>query len=667
MSLSILFVPSISKGNGSGHLMRCLSLARELGRRAAVFIPEAKSETAWSAAELSLSYSRELVGVNLVTSLRDPARYGGGSGPWDLVVLDRRSTPLEELAFWERIAPVLAIDEGGEARSSAHYLVDILPRLSSPRELGANKASLGFLNLPLNRRSPPAEFRRVLVSFGGEDPAGLSLLLARRLLTERIFEPENLTIVTGALRRGGPPAGLDGVTVLGPVQDLKEHLARYDLVFTQFGLTAFEAAHAGCAVVLLNPSSYHRALSRAAGFPEIGVGMPDMAALRMMLRSPGALAARGSGLLTAETLALPDFLASLKPGGARNCPVCGSADRFALFRDERKSYFRCLDCGTLYLSRFSPGREHPYTKAYFFEEYRAQYGKTYLEDWPNLTRLASSRLAIIEDLADLSLGKRRGLSVLDIGCAYGPFLAAARERGQEPCGLDAAEDAAAFVRRELGIPAAAGDFLDPAAAAALGGPFDVLSLWYVLEHFGDVDKALSTAAGLLKIGGILAFSTPSGEGASARFDRSGFFRRSPDDHFTIWEPSRTKGILKAFGFRVERIRVTGHHPERIPLLRWLRRGGSFAPDGLGMALSRLLGLGDTFEVYAVRERAQTPSTSPSYASTSSSRHEGPAAPRPEGIATTGIAGGASNGGAAAPGPSKGSDEKGSKGRDRGEK
>ena len=157
MSLSILFVPSVSKGNGSGHLMRCLSLARSLGRRAAVFVPEAKSETSWSAAELSLSYSRELVGVNLVTSLRDPARYGGGSGPWDLVVLDRRVTPLEELAFWERIAPVLAMDEGGEARASAHYLVDILPRLHSSRALEANKTSLGFLNLPLNRRSPPAE------------------------------------------------------------------------------------------------------------------------------------------------------------------------------------------------------------------------------------------------------------------------------------------------------------------------------------------------------------------------------------------------------------------------------------------------------------------------------------------------------------------------------
>ena len=38
--------------------------------------------------------------------------------------------------------------------------------------------------------------------------------------------------------------------------------------------------------------------------------------------------------------------------------------------------------------RFEPGRENPYKESYFFDEYRRQYGKSYLEDWPALTRLA---------------------------------------------------------------------------------------------------------------------------------------------------------------------------------------------------------------------------------------------------------------------------------------
>ncbi|MDP3176838.1 MAG: methyltransferase domain-containing protein, partial [Spirochaetaceae bacterium] len=586
-------------------------LARQIGARAAVFVPEAKTESAWSAAELSMAYARELSGVEMITSLRDGANLRAAVGDKRLVVLDRRVTPREELAFWERLGPVLALDEGGEARQSAHYLLDILPRLARGAGTGpANLSGLRFLDLPRNRRAPSRDFRRVLLSFGGEDPAGLSIGLARALIVNGFFAPQDLTFVSGALRRGALPPELEGVTVLGPVQDLKEHLASYDLVFTQFGLTAFEAAWAGCAVVLLNPSRYHRELSRVAGFPEIGIGKPEAGILKRLLSSPAALIARTAGLAPAGTESLAGLIASLAPAGPTDCPICGSPERRAVHRDASKSLFRCADCGELFGMRFSPDREDPYTESYFFEEYRRQYGRTYLEDWPNLTRLASSRLDIVEELAERSLGRRAGLSMLDVGCAYGPFLSEARERGQEPYGLDASPEAAGYVRAQLGIPAVSGDFLDPATAAAFGGPFDVLSMWYVVEHFDDLDRALRMAASLVRPGGIFALSTPSAEGASALFDRAGFYARSPADHFTIWEPSRIKPLLKAYGFIIEKIRVTGHHPERLPLLRSLaaRRAAKGKRPSLprylaaaGTAISRSFDLGDTFEVYAVRE------------------------------------------------------------------
>jgi SAM-dependent methyltransferase len=271
------------------------------------------------------------------------------------------------------------------------------------------------------------------------------------------------------------------------------------------------------------------------------------------------------------------------------------------------------------MTRFG-GVESPvrYSKSYFFEDYKRQYGRTYLEDWPALTRMADARLALIEAVAAKNLGRRRSLAVVDIGCAYGPFLARARERGHEVRGLDVSEEAVAYVRGELGVFAVAGDFLDQGLAAAVGGPFDVLSMWYVVEHFDDVDMALRNAASLVKPGGVLALSTPSAEGASALFARDSFFASSPRDHFSLWEPSRVRSLLRTYGFRVEKIRITGHHPERLPGLRFLaRRGAEGGPlkhaahsllSGFGRMVSRVFGLGDTFEVYAVRDPALAPWT-----------------------------------------------------------
>jgi len=189
---------------------------------------------------------------------------------------------------------------------------------------------------------------------------------------------------------------------------------------------------------------------------------------------------------------------------------------------------------------------------------------------------------------------------LDIGCAYGPFLAAARSEGFSPYGIDPAADAVRFVREELGIPAAAGLFPETDPAAVFGVPsFDAVSLWYVIEHFPQLGEALRNASRLLGPGGVLAFSTPSGSGVSGRVRRLDFLERSPADHFSIWEPGRTAALLRRFGFRLAKIVVAGHHPERFPGLSGARKGDLLYAKA--MIASRLFGLGDTYEAYAVKE------------------------------------------------------------------
>lgn len=590
-----LFVPSVARGNGSGHLVRCLTLARELsnlpGSSAAVFLDEDPGPGSRGAREIEAAFPDRVRGLSLVRS-----RAEAETGNWDFVVLDLRRASREEELAWRALAPTVALDEGGPAALGASFRIDALPRTGREALHGdANLASRGFLHLPGRRRdSPPDRFGNILLAFGGEDPRGLGPATARALVDGGFFRPESLTLLSGPLGDGASRVPR-GVLLAGPVPDLKETLASYDLVFTQFGLTAFEAAWAGCAVILVDPGRYHARLSRSAGFPAAGIGRPEPRALVRLLSDPAALAAASAAAAPERAESLAGRLAALRPGASGYCPVCGVRERAVLERYPRKSYFRCAGCGMVYRELFEGG-DNPYVESYFFEEYRRQYGRTYLEDFPALTAFAAGRLEILEGLLPREAGGRRPV-ILDVGCAYGAFLAEAARRGWDARGLDIAPSAAAYVRDTLGLRARAGDFLDPGTRSDLGGPVDCLSMWFVIEHFEDLARALRAAADLVRPGGIFAFSTPSGGGISASSDPGRFFDRSPDDHATVWEPRRAAGILGPFGFRVERIRVTGHHPERFP-------GALGKPGAVRMAgaASRLFGLGDTFECYARRVR-----------------------------------------------------------------
>lgn len=208
-----------------------------------------------------------------------------------------------------------------------------------------------------------------------------------------------------------------------------------------------------------------------------------------------------------------------------------------------------------------------YTRSYFFDEYRSQYGKTYLDDFDTIRNFGRERMAVIDRLQKkfLPVFPDAHKRLFDIGCAYGPFLAAAKEYGWIPSGTDISEDAVEWVRDNLSVPAVRSAF--PAFADSLLSdyrPFAAVTLWYVIEHFEDLEPVFTKIRQLLIPGGILAFSTPSASGISARKNRRKFFDASPADHFTLWEPGRVRKQLERYGFRTVRIRTTGHHPERFP-------------------------------------------------------------------------------------------------------
>lgn len=511
-----------------------------------------------------------------------------------LVVVDAFRSDASLIRRLSGIGPVVTVDDGGAGRELADYALDILP--GSGDGIGrANKTDPGFLPLPENRKpraSGPVE--SALVVAGGDNGSSLAYPVARALssLVARV------TVVDPSWASERREAN---VTVIGPVPDLRERLRDYDLVATHYGFTAFEALAAGASVVLFSPTRYHYRLARKAGFAAIAPGRIRRRALGKALAQAtgrkGAIAGVGPDTVRKD---LSAEFARLAGGVRVACPLCGSSDRKrSLARSADRTVVSCASCGMSYLSFHLP-RGETYGESYFFEEYRAQYGKTYLEDFAAIKARGIERIRNIERVRTSGSGKAPSgnPSALDVGCAYGPFLEAARETGWTACGTDICAEAVAHVRDVLGIPAVRAAF--PAledAELPTPGKFDAVTMWFVIEHFDRLDPVFSRIRDLLSPGGVFAFSTPSAGGISARRNRQSFYENGPLDHYTIWNPRTVRRQLASRGFAVRRIVSTGHHPERFPFASRARPGSTLWK--FLELTSRVLALGDTFEVYAV--------------------------------------------------------------------
>lgn len=136
--------------------------------------------------------------------------------------------------------------------------------------------------------------------------------------------------------------------------------------------------------------------------------------------------------------------------------------------------------------------------------------------------------------------------VLDVGCAGGAFLRAARQVKLTPVGVEPSRWLSEYARREHGLDVRSGTLLeqnfDPTS-------FDLITLWDVIEHLSNPGTELTQIHRLLKSDGVLVVNYPDFGSLPARvLGRKWPFLLSV--HLIYYTPKTIRHQLEKHGFRV---------------------------------------------------------------------------------------------------------------------
>ena len=152
--------------------------------------------------------------------------------------------------------------------------------------------------------------------------------------------------------------------------------------------------------------------------------------------------------------------------------------------------------------------------------------------------------------------------LLDVGCGTGLFLAVARRRGWEPCGIDDCDEATTHARNHFGLDVWAGQFED---FVDQGRVFDAITGWDIIEHARRPVGLLDTMRRCLAPEGVVGISTPNQRSildlvAGAMYRVSGGRLTTPlekfyiEQHFLYFTPTTLARAFERSGLEVVSLR-----------------------------------------------------------------------------------------------------------------
>jgi len=237
----------------------------------------------------------------------------------------------------------------------------------------------------------------------------------------------------------------------------------------------------------------------------------------------------------------------------RPCPCCGGLeartfDRSSRDADQEHAIVRCPTCALVFVD---PVPRSAVT--------HAAYGAAYYEPWRE-RREEQARIRMWRRRLRLLEARRGRGALLDVGCGDGLFLKVARDAGWSVDGIEFSPEGARRSSQRLGRPVAVGDL---AAVSGLRGPFDVVTLWHVLEHLVSPSSLLDAARVRLRPGGLLVAAVPNLDNlpmrAAYRVARGRplplYEEGSREPHLSHFSPVTLRKVLRRRGFEAIEVRA----------------------------------------------------------------------------------------------------------------
>lgn len=252
-----------------------------------------------------------------------------------------------------------------------------------------------------------------------------------------------------------------------------------------------------------------------------------------------------------------------------DCNVCGANDYRLLFEEayEDKAVFcvrRCNRCG-LIATLPQPDSEF-IEELYRDESYRNKsVSGTYCLD------AEASSLDFSWALASLDAGPQ-SKRLLDIGCGAGHFVGFALSRDWDAYGAEPSSYAGAIAAEDYPGRIFNGYVKDSAFEPA---SFDVVTVWYVLEHVPDPAALIRTAKHYLKPGGRLLIAVPNAHYILFRRWLGKVLKRAPGsvhahEHLYQFSPQTLKRLVSSIHFDRVRLAVASPYYVSRPILNFAK-------------------------------------------------------------------------------------------------